>query len=397
MLLTSYKNYKNHSQRAKILAWLMDLIFKPIYALLKFLSLKGKHKGKVDKILLVRLDHIGDLLMATPAISALRKKFPKALIDLLGGKRAQDVFRGNKDINRVLTFDATWYDPRRGNELWPVDIISTILKLRREKYHIAVDLRGDFRVIFLFLWLTGIPIRIGFHNLGLGFLLTDSVNYDPNKSYRDLNFDALSPLNIEQDDGNAKFFVTEEDEDYIGVLLKQNDIKSGDRIIGISPTTNRIEQRWDEKRFAEVADRLIEEFHVKVLLLSAIPDAALARLMTQHMKHRVIDLAGKTTLSQLAALMKKLALYIANDSGPMHLAIALNTPTIGLFGTTSIRKSWPYQQHSSFFRAITSEVDCERPCYEKDCDPKRCFDLISVDEVYKAASDILKLGSPIPS
>lgn len=376
----------------------MDLFFQPIYAMLRILPMKNSFtKEKVEKILLVRLDHIGDLLMATPAVAALRKKFPYVRIDVLGGEKAKDVFRGNKDINRIWTFDATWYDPRRGKEIWSVDVASTIWRLRKEKYDIAVDLRGDFRIIFLFLWLTGIRRRIGFHDLGLGFLLTDSVGYDPAKSYLDLNFDVLSPLNIEREDRRTRFFVAEEEEAYIDTLLKEHGIHADDTMVGINPTTNRVEQRWSEKKFAELADRLIEQVHVKVLLLSATSDAALARLTPCFMKHQVIDLVGKTSLGQLGALMKRLSLYIANDSGPMHLAISLNTPTIGLFGTTSVQKSWPYNQHSPFFRAVISKVDCERPCYAKDCDPQRCFDLITVDEVYQAAIEILESGETLPS
>jgi lipopolysaccharide heptosyltransferase II len=343
----------------------------------------------MDKILLVRLDHIGDLLMATPAIAALRRRFPEARIDLLGGERAKEIFRGNTDINHVHTFEATWYDPRRGKEIWPIDVVSALWKLRREKYDVCVDLRGDFRVLFLFLWLTGARRRIGFHDLGLGFLLTDSTSYDKEKNYLELNFEVLSPLNVDRNDPRVRFSIAEEEEDYIDKMFEVHEITGEDRIVGINPTTNRIEQRWSEKRFAELSDRLIDEAHVKVVLLSAETEASVARLVPLHMKNKVIDLVGKTNLGQLGVLMKKLSLYIANDSGPMHLSIALNTPTIGLFGTTSVQKSWPYNRNSTFFRAIAADVDCHRPCYVKDCDPQKCFDLISVDEVYEAAQEIL--------
>ncbi len=373
----------------------MDLFFDPIYRVLTSLSIKDPSwEGTIKKILLVRLDHIGDLLMATPAIAALRRKFPEACIDLLGGERAKEVFRGNRDIDRILTFDATWYDPRRGKEIWPIDVTSLLWKLRREKYDCAVDLRGDFRVILLFLWLIGARRRMGFHDLGLGFLLTDSVSYDPEKSYLDLNFDALSPLDIKRDDRSTRFFVAEEEVAYVENIFKEHGLGRDDMIIGINPTSNRIEQRWSEKRFAELSDLFVKEYQAKILLLSAPSEAALARKMLSFLKQPVIDLVGKTSLGQLGALMKKLSLYIANDSGPMHLAISLKTPTIGLFGTTSVKKSWPYNKNSSLFQPITSQVDCRRPCYEKDCDPKKCFDLITVEEVFAAARRLLKSKSP---
>ncbi len=370
----------------------MDLTFKPICNLLKLLP-KGAHheKGKINKILLVRLDHIGDLLMATPAIAALRRKFPEARIDLLGGKHALEIYRGNADINHIHTFDATWYDPRRGQEIWPIDIVSTVWKLRKEKYDVSVDLRGDFRIIFLFLWLTGARRRIGFHDLGLGFLLTDSHSYDNEKSYLDLNFNVLSSLHISREDRQTRFSIADEEEDYVTKIFQEQGITGEDRIVGINPTTNRIEQRWCEKRFAELSDRLMENEGVKIILLSAKTEASLARLVPRYMKNKVIDLVGRTDLGQLGALLKRLSLYIANDSGPMHLSVALNTPTIGLFGMTSVKKSWPYDRNSTIFRAISADVDCQRPCYAKDCDPQKCFDLISVDEVYAAAREILRL------
>ncbi len=372
----------------------MDLSLKPIYGLLKFFSIGSTpSEEQINKILLVRLDHIGDLLMATPAIAALRRKFPKARIDLLGGQRAVEIFRGNNDIDHVHTFEASWYDPRRGKEIWPIDVVSALWKLRKQKYDVSVDLRGDFRVIFLFLWLTGARRRIGFHDLGLGFLLTDSTSYDNEKSYLDLNFEVLSPLNIDREDRQTRFSIADEEGDYIDKIFKEHGIKEGDRIVGINPTTNRIEQRWSEKRFAELSDRLIEEEGVKVILLSAKTEASLARLVPSHMKNKVIDLVGRTNLGQLGALMKRLSLYIANDSGPMHLSVALNTPTIGLFATTSVQKSWPYNRNSPLLRVIEADVDCQRPCYAKDCDPQKCFDLITVDEVYAAARAIL---SPKP-
>ncbi|MEW5806015.1 MAG: glycosyltransferase family 9 protein [Acidobacteriota bacterium] len=392
-----YGDYKNHSRKARIIAWLMDLILAPVYRILSqhfltgaFADRKSDAHEKIEKILLVRLDHIGDLLMATPAIAALRKKFPEARIDLLGGESAKAIFKGNPYIDHVYTFDATWYDPRRGGEIWPVDVAGTVLRLRRIGYDVAVDLRGDFRVIFLFLWLAGARRRIGFRDLGLGFLLTDSTGYDLEKPYMDINFDALSLLGIDRSDRRTRFYVPAEDEAFVDSLLAANGIKWEDHLIGINPTTNRVEQRWHESKFAELCDRLIETFGVKVIFVAAGSDSAVVELVRKEMKRRSIDLSGKIDLNQLGALLKKCILYIANDSGPMHLSISLGTPTIGIFGTTSVKRSWPYGSESPFFKAISAEVDCPRPCYRNDCEDRKCFDLITVDQVYQSACGMLK-------
>ena len=369
----------------------MDMLLKPLHRLLSFPFRPPvfTHQ-KIERILLVRLDHLGDLLMATPAIAALRKKFPQARIDLLAGKRAERLFLGNSDIDQIHVFEAPWYDPRRGGEVWPVDVVRTIIQLRKREYDAAVDMRGDFRVIFLFLWLAGARKRIGFRDLGLGFLLTDPVEYDHERSFLDLNFDSLVPLGIETSDRKLKFFLETDDRAFVASELSANGVKRDSLLVGIGPTTNRVEQRWDEKRFAEVADRLIDDFGAQIVLVAAGDDAGIVGLMKGQMKHECLDLSGKTTIGQLGALMERMHLYIANDSGTMHLAIALGTPTVGIFGPSSIRRSWPYGQASKRYRAITAAVDCPRPCFRRDCEERECYDLISAEEVYRATAEILK-------
>ncbi len=372
----------------------MDLIVSP-FALIfgRRPSLAASLDGRGKRILLVRLDHMGDLLMATPAIHALKEKYPDSRIDLLGGEMALRIMEGNDDIARTYTFNATWYDPRRGGEVWPVDIVRTIFTLRKNRYDFAIDMRGDFRVAALFLWCTSARRRIGFRRLGLESLLTDALDYDPEKNYVDLNFDAVSFFHIDRSSKTMRFFVSDQEDRFIDTLLREHLVKKDDLLVGISPTTNRIEQRWSEKRFAEAADRLIEKFNAKIVLVSAPADAAIVELVQKGMRHPAINLAGKTDLGQLGALMRRLRLFIANDSGPMHLSISLGTPTLGIFGSSSVQKSWPCEMNSPLFQAITSHVDCVRPCYMRDCDDRKCFDSITVEEVFDAAVKIMSAGS----
>src|SRR5947209_499926 len=180
--------YRNYSRRARWFAWGLDLVVRPAAPLLGLLGPRGRAPEKPRTILVARLDHLGDVLMTTPAVSALRRAYPEARIDFLAAPWGAAAVERNPDIDRVLPAIAPWYDPRGGELPPPSEILRSSATLRRESYDWAFDMRGDPRAILFYVLPAG-RRRFGFSALGLEALLTDALPYDRRRSPLDLALD----------------------------------------------------------------------------------------------------------------------------------------------------------------------------------------------------------------
>jgi lipopolysaccharide heptosyltransferase II len=382
------RGYRNYSRRARWIAWGLDLAAAPMAPLLGVLAPRGACPPAPRSILVVRLDHLGDVLMSTPAIAALRRAFPEARIDALAAPWGRAALLGNPDVARILEAPAPWYDPQRGDVPAPQEVLSVAARLRREAYDWAFDLRGDPRVVALYL-LPAARRRFGFSGLGLERLLTDALPYDRRRSMLDLALDLASAAGAPAAPRRPVFDVEDRDRCDAAELLEGDArLRSGERFVVVAPGSNRAAARWPSKRFAEVGDGLEREGY-RVVLSGREADAPVTSDVAKSMGRRPHDLTGRTRLATLAATLERAALLVANDSGASHLAAAVGCPTVAVFGPTDPSLTFPYEDGERFV-SVAAAIDHERPCFDLSCDSDHGFGAIPAARVLEICLRVLR-------
>jgi heptosyltransferase-2 len=343
-------------------------------------------KNIFKRILIVRTDRIGDVLLSTPAIKALRDSFPYAYIAMMVSPYAKDIVDGNPYLDEAIIYDkGGLHKSWRGS-------LKFAQNLKKKRFDLAIILHPTNRV-HLVTFFAGIAKRIGYDRK-LGFLLTDRIKHTKQlgeKHELEYNLDLLKYLGIEPKDKSLFMPIKEESERYVDELFKQEGINKKDKLLAIHPGASCPSKIWPQERFAEVADRLAENQGFKVLVIAGPKDIALAQKVTADMRHPAVNLAGKTSVAQLASVLERCQLFISNDSGPVHIASAVGTPVISIFGRNQRGLSplrWgPVGEKD---RILHKEVGCIE-CLAHNCVKEfACLRAISVADVLSAADSILR-------
>jgi heptosyltransferase-2 len=315
----------------------------------------------VRKILVITLSNIGDVVLTTPVIGALKREFPDASLSVMVGPKARELFEAAPELD-IITY----------NKLISLkEKLDLALRLRRQKYDLVVDLRNT-----IFPLLINARYRTSFLSKS-----SRDIIYA-----RDRHLDKLKSLGINTD--SAPFFIKfdKDDEIYIDNIINKEQVISDCRLVAVSPGSRSNIKRWLKQGFAEVSDRLIQEKGVRIAMLGDNNDRGLVGEIIQMMKNTPLDFSGQTNLRQLAALLKKCLLHISNDSAPMHISAALDVPTLAIFGPTDWRKYGPVgDRHFVLHHALSCS-----PCEVAKCKYNHeCMTSVTPDEVYQAAEKML--------
>jgi lipopolysaccharide heptosyltransferase II len=335
----------------------------------------------VNRILIVNVNWVGDVLFSTPLIKGLRKKFPKGYIACMIPPRCREALELNPHLNEIIIYDED------GLHRSPFGKLRLISALRSGRFDAAILLHRSF-TRSLMVFMAGIPRRIGYQRRRRDFLVTDAVELPPEDAHRvDFFMNLGRPLGIATDDRNYEFFISDNDRKKAKGLLESEGIADSDKLVAINPGGNWNPKRWPVENFAEAADGLMEQHNAKIIISGAAKDMPLANDIASRMKQRPAISCGKTTLKQAAAIFERSNLVIANDSGPMHIAVAMGTPTIALFGPTSPEITGPLGRGRCLI--LHEDVGCEIPCYNLSCVQYRCMKAIRPGDILKAAGDLL--------
>lgn len=348
----------------------------------KKIQLKGN-----EKILIVRTDRIGDLILSTPVAEALKQKFPQAQIDFLVAPYTAPILKNNPFINGIVL------DDNRN--------VKSFLKLRKiikeKKYDLAIVLHPTLRLAGL-LKATGIPYRIGTGYRGYSFLF-NLKHFQHRKTVEkhelEYNLDMLKVLGLEPQKILPKLYLSPNEKNEADIFLKKMGINSEDITVLIHPGSGGNTLNWPVEKFGELADRLMESYSVKVLVSGRVDEKILAEKMKSKMKHSFLDLTGKTDLRLLSSIIEKSDLVICNSTGPMHIAASLGIPTVALFCPifTASPKRWgPYGEGHT---VILPPVPPCKNCSATKCEKGNCMDLITVEEVFEKTGAVLKSKTKI--
>lgn len=335
--------------------------------------------------IIVRMPNwIGDLVMATPVLTDLRKKYPKATITAMCKTSVCELLKEDDRIDELYCFSKpSRIFTRR------VEKRNIIEKLKEGKYDLGILLTNSFSSAWWF-WQGKVKSIIGFNTNLRNAFLDYPVDFpkDLEKEHQVITYKrVLSPLGIEISDTAPSLCVSEESLQLAKELLAQRGYVENSPLIGINPCAQYGPAKcWPKERFRKVIEKLLSDEKVFIICFGDNQSASLVKQVCQGLPERVMNLAGVTSLPELVALIKLCDVLLTNDSGPMHIADALNTPLVALFGSTNEEKTGPYTKGE----VINKKTGCS-PCYLRECPIDfRCMKQIEVEEVYLAVLKELK-------
>jgi ADP-heptose:LPS heptosyltransferase len=337
---------------------------------------------KVKKALIIRHKAIGDIILVTAFIRALKKALPEAEIDMVVEPMGIEVLRGNPYLTRMVIYEKN----RLKKAPLGVKIRDTVAfyaGLAERKYDIVFDLWGNLRTA-LMSFLTGARWRIGFNFRGRKYFYNVVVRPDQPPKYNAFyHMDLLKAIGIPDDGGKTDFYLEDADIKYADNFYSSINVKSRDTLFGLNGAGTWITKRWPEYKFAQLADIIIRSFKDKKIIIVWGPgEKPMAEKILSLIKEDKKDvfLAPQTTLKQLGAVLQRLDAFVSNDGAPNHLATALDVPSVTVFGPTNYR-SWVPSGNSRHLE-VHSTMACA-PCDRMQCPTAiECMNGIDPEEVF---------------
>jgi len=365
-----------------------------------------KNAGRVSrsdpKFLIVNPFGIGDVLFTTQVIKAIKGRYPASFIGYWSNLRVKPILESNPQINKVFALSRgdlkKIYEESFFKGVWSA--IKLTWQIKKERFDICFDFSLDHRYS-LFAKIMGIGRRIGFNYKGRGRFLTSRLDIDGyhDKHVVEYYLELLKFLDISVNNKEMVLDVSSESETRARNLLAAAGIEEKDLVIGIAPGAggswgkDAPYKHWPALKFAQLANKLIDKFGAKVVILGDESEGKIAEVMVHAMRNKPIDLTGKTGLDILPGVIKNCNLLITNDGGPMHMAVALGVRSVSIFGPVSEAVYGPYPGKWTHI-VLKWDMAC-RPCYKNFrlpvCDKdKECLKQISVDAVFEAVGRLLK-------
>lgn len=333
-------------------------------------------------IILFKLRYIGDVLLTTPAIRLLRQAYPEAYIAMVVNRGTEDVLRHNPHLNHVYTVDRMILEKAPLYERLPHEW-EIIKSLREKHYDISVDFDSGERGAYMSL-LSGIALRIGFHYArGLRRMIFNrQIDIDRHLHTVERNLTLVERnLGLKPKDDALELYTGPDEEHRVTLLIES--LSLGERIpVIVHPGARYISKKWPVERWGMLIDRIQGDLGYPVVITGGDKEMEDIRGIAFRMKTPVHSLAGQTSVLELAALFKRAALFIGNDSGPMHIAAAVGTPVIALFGPTDPMVWGPW---GSRHTVLSKHLPCS-PCKVTRCDRGKecCMEQIPLEDVLPA-------------
>ena len=332
-----------------------------------------------ERILVVKLSSIGDVLMASPVSRALRRAFPESYIAWVVERKSADVVLGNPFLDEVFVLDRT----KGGNAVKDASqFVSNILQLRDDirahQFDVCIDLQGLIRSAFVS-WMSGARLRVGFADAGEGAVYLYHERYRPasgDLNAQQRNLDILSTLGVYSTDTAMYMPVGDDDRSFAAGFFERTGL-SGAKTVALCPATTWVNKHWITERWSAVADLLWEKYHAKSVIMGSKADLPMAAEIASGAHSKPVVSVGQTTLKQAGAIMEKCVAVIGVDTGLLHMAVALDKPAVGLFGASA----WHCFTKKENFVWVAKEFPCS-PCHRHPtCTDVDCMRAIMPEDV----------------
>lgn len=340
------------------------------------------------RILIRGPNWVGDTILSLPALANLRKALPQGRITLLVKPWVSDLFEGSPLLDEVIVYE------EKGRHKGLAGRLRLAFELRKRRFDTAILFQNAFEAALL-VFLAGIPHRIGYTTDGRGPLLTIGVKPEEKLlrgHQRDYYLGLLQAVGLDRGERDPFLPVTDGQQVEVREVLQAAGIREGQRLIGMNPgSTYGGAKRWSLERYARLADVLESKLGAKVVLLGSPQDMAIAARIEALARSRPINLAGRIPLKLLPALLKGCQVLVSNDTGAAHMAAAVGTPVVAIFGPTDPKRTAPL---GPFHQIIAHPPSCA-PCFLRECPiDHRCMTAVSVEEVLAAVSALLDRPQP---
>jgi heptosyltransferase-2 len=329
------------------------------------------------KILIIRLSSLGDVVLTTPVIKALKKKFPQSEIYFLTKENYFEVLKNNPHLSSVIRFNPD--KEHRGFS----GLKKLIKELNQYNFDLIVDLHSNLRSFLIRHW-TKANKKIKYKKRALARFFMVHFKWLKIKSQPTVDSYLLSlrKIGIENRERKPKIFLDDKSEGFVNAFLLQNKIEKDDILIGVSPGAKWETKRWNKEKFVQLCRILLKGERYKIILFGSNEEKNLIEDVAQNFPRGVFKAIGLSLL-ELSALIKMCKLFVSNDSGPMHMATAMDVPVIAIFGPTHPNLGFSLLGEKNVI--LTTSEKCS-PCSlhgEKPCKKEKqyCFENISAEEV----------------
>lgn len=369
--------YSNYSSKARFFAFILDIITSPLFFLNK------KKKNSIKKILVVRPDNMGDLLISIDALYSLKKSSNDIELDLITPFWNREIVKRLDfiDITYFINLKSYCFNDEKKTSF--IELFKIIYKIRRKKYDLFLDLRGDFKLVFLFGWLGRVKIRRGFSNLGARFLLNDTIIFNRKIHFYEQNFNIVNKYIKKK--LNYIIPINEHEKQKVDDVCSNYQLEQNKFVI-IHPAVSKYwkNKKWNETGFIKISNYLISKYKLKVVVVTGPEEIEVGKKIASSLSE-TIDLSGILSVMEFVALLKRTILLISNDSAPMHFAVNQKIPVLAIFGPTNYRRSGPFPLNR-IFNSIEGKQDLKRPLFGAKYVNKEYFP--SVNDVTKRIDNI---------
>lgn len=350
------------------------------------------NEREFQRILLIKPSSLGDIVHALPVLRGLRHRYPNAVIHWLVNDSFAALLEGHPDIDELVVFDRRRFS--RVGRSWRVtrEFMAFVTQIRNRRYDLVVDLQGLFRTGFL-AWASGAPVRIGFREAREGawlFYNRRLPRAEGDVHAVDRNYAVAGVLGFSDLPVSFGLHLADDDRRSVEGLLSEHGHTNQQPLVAIVPGARWETKMWHPQRFAATIDALEQADHVRCVLLGGPDEEPLCRRITEDCRTTPINLAGRTSIRQLAAVIATVDAVVCQDSAAMHLAVAFGKPLVCLVGPTNPHRTGPYGRLDDVMR---SGPDCA-PCYLRDLSQcghdHRCMTEISADSVVSAVRRLLE-------
>ncbi|HEV8538558.1 MAG TPA: glycosyltransferase family 9 protein [Bacteroidota bacterium] len=341
----------------------------------------------INRILISRMKYIGDIVLTTPVIRAVREKYPEAYIAYLGDKRAVSLLEHNPYLDEIIPFDFSKPDifeqPR------------VAFLLRKRKFDVFIDLFSNPRTAML-AWASRAPIRIGKDVKGRGRLYTHRIgDYGALKPAIEFHYQYVLPIGVGMTHFKTEIFLTDDEKREARIFLKHQDVDVAKPIVAIHIGASWPNKVWLKENFVELIDAVRAKLGAEIIVSYGPGDEELVGDIMEHAFGKVSQLP-LLPLRQLAAILSLSNVFVSNDCGPMHIGVAVGTPTIGIFGPEPPEVWFNYARedgHTALFRKIECSPCRTTKCFREGEHFMECMKLITVTQVYEEVRRRLVAGS----
>jgi len=330
------------------------------------------------RILVIKIGAIGDVILAVPSLRAIRNSFPGAFISVLVGSECKHALKRCPYIDDIIIYD------RKGRDKGIKGLIKISGIIRRRLFGFSIDLQNN-KFSHAVAWLGAVPKRFGYSNRKFGFFLNNALKHlkigvgPVEEQFRVLKKAGINATGVSK---RLELWPSKEDFVYVDNFLKGAWVREKQILVGINIGGSWDTKRWPLKCFAKLSDMLAAK-DIRVVVTASKDEEKLVKDFEAMTRSKVINAAGKTTVTQLAALIKRCKVFITGDSAPMHVASSMGTNFVALFGPTESRRHFEPTEKGT---VIQKSVNCG-PCYKPKCKKYICMEKISVDEVFKAVTE----------